>query len=239
MTLLTRLALPWCVLAVWGVPGWAQTTGSIMVGTSPPARDVALDRGFVIAKGTTLPRGHGYVSALAPTLTIGAAYGITDRLTAQVGTTLWTIAIAPSFYGTARYGVIRSSVVNVAVGALGATIFDANDAAAGVWPYVATTVGGGPVSLTGLVGVGSSTSVFDSDFDGSVLLQVVLAVLVVPAIEVVAETLYWGRNANPAGAVGLRGFVGVFAFEGGVVHVFEAGEPDTTLLPWGGVALRF
>ena len=74
MTLLTRLALPWCVLAVWGVPGWAQTTGSIMVGTSPPARDVALDRGFVIAKGTTLPRGHGYVSALAPTLTIGAAY---------------------------------------------------------------------------------------------------------------------------------------------------------------------
>ena len=167
------------------------------------------------------------------------AYGITDRLTAQVGTTLWTIAIAPSFYGTARYGVVRSPLVNVAVGALGATIFDASEAAAGVWPYVATTVGRGPVALTGLVGVGSSTSVFDSDFDGSILLQGAMEVYVVPALEIVAETLYLGHNTNPAGAVGLRGFAGSLAFEGGVVHIFEPGEADTPILPWGGVSVRF
>lgn len=239
MTLLTRLVLPLCVLAVWGVPGRAQTAGSIMVGSSPPGRDVALDRGFVIAKGTTLPRGHGYVAALAPTLTIGVAYGITDRLTAQVGTTLWTIAEAPSAYGTARYGVVRSRAVNVAVGVFGATIFNAKEADAGVWPYLATTVGSGAVSLTGLVGVGSSTRVFDSDFDGSVLLQGGLEVDLMPALEVVAETLYLGRNTNPAGAVGLRGFAGIMAFEGGLIHVFEPGQPDTVLLPWGGVSLRF
>jgi hypothetical protein len=239
VTLPTRLALPLCVLAVWGVPGWAQTAGSIMVGSSPPAGDGARERGVVIAKGTTLPRGHGYVAALAPTLTIGVAYGITDRLTAQVGTTLWTIAEAPSLYGTARYGVVQSTAVNVAVGVFGATIFNGNEADAGVWPYLAMTVGSGPVSLTGLLGVGSSTRVFDSDFNGSVLLQGALEVSLMPALEVVAETLYLGRNTNPAGAVGLRGFVGMMAFEGGLIHVFEPGEPDTALVPWGGVSLRF
>jgi len=200
---------------------------------------VALDRGFLIAKGTTLPQGRGYVAALAPTLTVGAAYGITDRLTAQVGTTLWTISDAPSFYGTARFGVVRSPTLNVAAGALGVVIIDNGETTAAAWPYLTTTVGTDRIAVTGLVGVGSSSSVFETSFTGKVLLQGALEVFVSRGLEVVAEGLYLGNNTDPVGAIGVRGFLGSLALEVGAIHAFEQGAPDTAVLPWAGVSVRF
>jgi hypothetical protein len=220
-------------------PLWGQTAHPIMVDSPPPGRDVALDRGFLIAKGTTLPRGHGYAAALAPTLSVGVAYGITDRLSAQGGTTLWTIGEAPSLYGTARFGVVRSRNLNVAVGGLGVVVIEDGGTTAAGWPYVTTTVGSDRVMLTGLIGVGSSSSVFETSFTGKLLLQGALEAFVSRGIEVVVETLYLGASTDPAGACGARGFAGPFAFELGVIHVFEPGEADTPLLPWGGVSLRF
>jgi hypothetical protein len=210
-----------------------------MVGGPPAGRDVALDRGFLVAKGTTLPQGRGYVAALAPTFTVGVAYGITDRLTAQAGTTLWTISDAPSFYGTARFGVVRSRTLNVAVGALGVVIIDHSETTAAAWPYLTTTVGTDRIAVTGLVGVGSSSSVFETSFTGKILLQGALEAFVSRGLEVVVEGLYLGKNTDPVGAIGMRGFLGPFALEAGAIHAFEPGEPDTALLPWAGVSVRF
>lgn len=239
MTSRKRIVLLAGLLAGGVGPLGGQTTQSIMVGTPPAGRDVALDRGFLIAKGTTLPQGRGYVDALAPTLTVGVAYGVTDRLTAQAGTTLWTIADAPSLYGSARYGVIKSKSVNVALGALGVVIVDENETSAGGWPYVTTTVEAGRVSVTGLLGVGSSTEVFESSFTGQLLLQGGLEVFMSSALEVVVEALYLGEGTDPVAAIGMRGFAGPFALEAGLVHAFEVDAPDNAALPWAGVSWRF
>jgi hypothetical protein len=232
-----RIGFLTALLTGGATPLWGQTTGSIMVGGSSAGRDVALDRGFLVAKGTTLPQGHGYVAALA--LTVGAAYGISDRLTAQVGTTLWTISEAPSLYGTARYGVVRSTGLSVAVGALGVVIIDNGGTAAGAWPYVTTTVGTDRIAVTGLVGVGSSSTVFETSFTGRLLLQGAVEVFVAPELEILVESLYLGKNTDPVGAIGLRAFLGRLAFELGAIHAFEPGEPDTAVLPWAGVSVRF
>jgi hypothetical protein len=222
------------LLVVLAMPARARAQGSL-----PTPRDPVSDRGFLIAKGNTLPKGSGYVDALGPTLTVGAAYGVTDRLTVQVGTSFWTIPDGiPSGFLSARYGVVRTPDVSVAVGALGAAIYADNAFTAAAWPYVTTTVGTDRVSVSGLVGVGSSTTVFESDFDGRILLQGLLEAAVARNVKVLVEALYLGKDSDPAGAAGVRWFPSRLAFEVGWIHVFQAGD-DVTFIPWGGISYGF
>ncbi len=208
----------------------------VMVGRNGTPRDFMADRGFLIAKGTTLPRGRGYVAALAPTFTLGVAYGVTDRFTVQAGTSFWTLPSGyPSGYLSIRYRIIAVPGLDVAVGGLGVGVAGDGDLITGGWPYVTTTVGTDRVALSGLIGVGSSSRVFESDFDGHLLLQGLLEAVVAPHVKLLAETVYLGENSDPAGGIGMRYFTRRIAGELGLVYVFERGVP----LPWAGVAVGF
>ena len=213
---------------------------AVMVGRNEVSRDFMADRGFLIAKGTTLPQGRGYVAALAPTFTLGVAYGVTDRFTVQAGTSFWTLPSGyPSGYLSIRYRIIAVPGLDLAVGALGVGVAGDGELLTGGWPYVTTTVGTDRLALSGLIGVGSSSDVFESDFDGHLLLQGLLEAVVVPHVKILVEALYLGQNSDPAGGIGARYFTRRVAGEVGFIYVFESGGGDGIPLPWAGVSVGF
>lgn len=218
----------------------AQSGRPGMVGPLSGSRDFTGERGFLVAKGTTLPRGLGYVYALGLPLSVGAAYGVTDRLTLNGGTSFWTLADGvPSGYLSARYAVVRLPDLGVAVGALGVAITDGDATTTAGWPFLTATVGTDRVAVTGLAGVGSSTEVFESDFDGKALLQGLLEVVVAADFKLLVEGLYLGEGSDPIGALGFRWASARVAIEAGAVRVFEPAGSSVEILPWVGVAVRW
>lgn len=218
----------------------AQGQGPGMVGPPSASRDFTGERGFLIAKGTTLRGGAGYVYVLGLPLSLGAAYGVTDRLTLNGGTSFWTLADGvPSGYLSARYAVIRHPALGVALGALGVAVTDGDATTTAGWPFVTVTAGADRVAATGLVGVGSSTEVFESDFDGKILLQGLLEAVVTSGLKVLVEGVYLGEGSDPVGALGLRWSGPRVAVEGGVVRVFEPPGASVEVLPWVGVSVRW
>jgi hypothetical protein len=200
----------------------------------PPPRDIADDRGFLIAKATTLPRGSGYVTALMPGA-LGVAYGLSDRLTGQLGTVPWTLFNGLVLgFASLRYRLLRSSFAHISVGGFGITGFDQHEYEAAGWPYVATTVGTARYSVSALVGVGSSTSIFESDFDGQMLVQFEGEARVDRTLKVIAETLYLGEGSETLGAVGVRFLGDRVAGDVGVGFVLSGGSG---FFPW--VALAY
>jgi hypothetical protein len=104
-------------------------TAPHVFGQEPLRRDFLEDRGFLIAKATTLPRGTGYVT---------------------------------------------------------------------------TTIGSDAYSATGLVGMGSSTSVLESDFSGEMLLQFEGEARILRDLRLIVETLYLGEGSETLGRAGVR-----------------------------------
>jgi hypothetical protein len=213
----------------------AGTASAVLAQEAPP-RDFLEDRGFLIAKATTLPKGTGYVAALMPGA-VGVAYGLTDRLTAQGGAVPWTLLYG-GFVGFAslRYGIVRSSPLHVSVGGFGIVAVDDDQTEAAGWPYLTATVGADAFSATGLIGVGSSTSVFESDFNGKILLQFEGEARVLPDLKVIIETLYLGEDSETLGGAGVRFFGSRGAVEAGVAIVLSGSEG---VLPWAAIAWSF
>jgi len=224
-------------------PGTLAAFGALCVAWMVPSaqaqdssRDFTLDRGFLIAKGTTLPRGTGYVIAMVPG-TFGIGYGVTDRVTLQAGAVPWTlldgVVVA---YSSLRYRLAGVGALQVAVGGFGIIISEDDETEAAGWPYLAATLGHADYSVSGLIGVGSSTSVFESDFDGAVILQAEAEARVLRDVKVIIETLYLGEGSDPVFGAGLRLFGNRGMVEAGAAWVF--GGTDGAL-PWAAIAYRF
>lgn len=97
----------------------------------------------------------------------------------------------------------------------------------------------GRVAFSGLVGVGSSTEIFESDFSGKLLMEGLFQLAIGPDLGLVVEGLYLGADSDPAGAVGFRWFRSRMAIEAGAVYVFTSGVArGWALLPWLGLAVR-
>lgn len=191
-----------------------------MLGDSTDPRDFSYDRGFLIAKGTTLRRGEAYAAVLIPG-TLGVAYGVNDRLTLQAGAVPWTlIGKVVTAFGSARYGVVRAEPFYVAVGAFAIAAIDNDEALLAGWPYVVATAGTPVLAVTWLAGLGSSTSIFEDDFDGDILLQGMAEAVVARGLKVIGEGLYLGDGSDPVTGTGLRFFGARHLFELGVLRAF-------------------
>lgn len=202
----------------------------------PGISDFSRDRGFLIAKGTLLTQGEGYVAALVPG-TIGAVYGLTSRMTVQGGTVPWTLAYgALAVFASARYGVLQLPAMQVAVGGFGLALFGEDETDVAGWPFLAATVGGGRAAVSALVGVGSSSQILDDDFDGSVLLQGMAEVLVARGLKLIAEGAWLGRDSDALVGGGLRLFGPRVLIEGG----FGVEADDASyVVPWAAIAFRW
>jgi hypothetical protein len=201
-----------------------------------PPRDFSQDRGFLIAKATTLPRGEGYVIAMVPG-TLGIGYGVTDRVTLNAGAVPWLLLDgALVAFSSLRYGMAALGPVHLAVGGFGLIASDDDAVEVAGWPYLTATVGSGDYSVSGLIGVGSSTTVFESDFDGAVILQAEGEARVLRNVKVIVEALSLGQGSDPIFGAGLRLWGDRGMFEAGAAWVFGATE---AALPWAAIAWRF
>jgi hypothetical protein len=201
-----------------------------------PPRDFSQDRGFLIAKATTLPRGEGYVIAMVPGA-VGIGYGLTDRVTLNAGAVPWLLLDgAIVAYSSLRYRLAGVGPLQVAAGGFGIIVSADDDVETAGWPYVTATLGAEAYSLTGLIGVGSSTTVFESDFDGAVILQAEGEARVLRNVKVIVEALSLGQGSDPIFGAGLRLWGDRGMFEAGAAWVFGATEGA---LPWAAIAWRF
>jgi hypothetical protein len=221
-------------LAAIGTVPWSVVRAAAQEPPTAAALDFTYDRGFLIAKGMTLHRGEAYVAGLMPG-SIGWAYGLSDRITVQVGTVPWTLAAAYFVgFASARYAVVRASPAHVAIGGFGAAALGPGKSTVAMWPYVTGTLGSRRVSVSALFGVGSSTRIFEGDFDGNILLQASAETQVAPRFKLVAETLYLGRGSEPLVALGTRFLGAQYVFEVGVARTVD--DPGQ-YLPWCAVAV--
>jgi hypothetical protein len=149
----------------------------------------------------------------------------------------WTLLYG-EFVGFAslRYGIVRTSPLHLAVGGFGVVASDDGVTDVAAWPYVTTTVGSDAFSGTGLIGVGSSTSVFESDFNGKILLQFEGEARLLPDLKVIIETLYLGEDSETLGGAGVRFFGSRGAVEAGLAVVLSGSDG---LLPWAALAWSF
>jgi len=218
---------------------------SLVVGCVPHAvvaqhtawSDPTPDRGFLVAKGTTLSQGRGYVAAVMPGA-LDVAYGVSDRFTVMGGTVPWTVFQGPFIgFGSLRYGVVQSEWVDLAIGAFGAMVAEHDEFDAAVWPFVSTTVGSPTLSVTGLVGAGSNTSIIDGDLNNHLLLQGEAEWQVASQVKVIAEALYLGEGYDPIGGAGLRFWARPGMIELGVAREFTGS--GSSWLPWVALAYGF
>ena len=208
-----------------------------VVAQHAPWPDPTPDRGFLVAKGTTLPQGRGYVAAVMPGA-VDVTYGVTDRLTVMGGTVPWTVFLGPFIgFGSLRYGIAQRPWVGVAIGVFGAMVAERDEFDGAAWPFVSTTVGSPTLSVTGLVGAGSNTSIIDGDLNGHLLLQGEAEWQVVSQVKLIAEALYLGEGYDPIGGAGLRFWARPGMVELGVAREFTGS--GSSWLPWVALAYGF
>jgi len=212
------------------VPATAQQNDSLMLGQNRVRRDFLEDHGFLASTGRTLPKGAGWISAVVTPGVAAFGYGITDRLTVAAGSPVWT-----AFYGglvifaSAKYSLLRTPYAHLSLGAFGITAGTRDDLFGGAWPFASVSLGPPIFTVGGTVGVGVSSEVFDGAFTGDVSLQGMIESRLGRNLKLIVETLYLGNDSDPVAAAGFRYFREHFAFELGVVTIFESDDP---VVPW-------
>lgn len=199
--------------------------------------DPVADRGFLIAKATAAPRGHGHVTAFWPGFVV-LAYGASERVTLSGGTLPWLLPAGTGlFFGSLRTTILATAYSGIAIGASGLFVFEEGGMTGGGWPFVTGTLGASAGSLTALVGVGTGATVLGDDLAGSVLLQAMGELALARGIKLIAEALYLGDDSEPVGGVGLRFFGDRGAFEVGWGMTLESGR--TFHHPWAAISYGF
>ena len=195
------------------------------------------DRGFLIAKATPAPAGHGHITAFWPGFVI-FGYGASDRVTLVGGTLPWAALYGTGlFFGSVRTSVVSSPCSGVSVGASGLFVFEEGSVVAGGWPFVVGTVGFPTGSLTALLGVGTGATVLGERLAGSALVQGMGEFALARGIKLIAEALYLGEGTEPVGGVGLRFWGDRGAFEVGWGVMLESGRAFHH--PWAAISYGF
>ena len=208
----------------------AQQNDPLMLDQNRVERDFLEDHGFLASTGRTLPKGAGWISAVVTPGVAAFGYGITDRLTVAAGSPVWTpFAGGLVLFASVKYGVLRTPFAHLSVGAFGITAGTRDDLFGGAWPFASVSLGPPIFTVGGTVGVGVSSEIFDGNLTGDVSLQGTVESRVGRNLKLIVETLYLGNDSDPAAAAGFRFFREHFAFELGVVRIFQSEDP---ILPW-------